>query len=97
MLEKAVAVFLVLGLLIATLAVLRQKGLATLNLTLPKRSAANRRMQVIERISLTPHHSLHLVRVHDKVLLVGVSPSSCGQIDSFTDNFKETTSPEVRG
>lgn len=84
MLEKTAAVFLVLGLLIVTLIVLRRKGLASLNVTLPKRSPGERRLQVIERIPLTAHHSLHLVRIENRFILVGVSPSGCSHIDSFT-------------
>ena len=40
-------------------------------------------MQVIERLPLTANHSLHLVRVHDRVILIGVSPSGCTQLDTF--------------
>ena len=42
-----------------------------------KRPGPQPRLQSIERLSLTPHHSLHLVRVDDRTLVVAVSPQSC--------------------
>lgn len=36
-----------------------------------------RRLELIERLPLTPHHSLHVVRMDEKLLLIGVSPSGC--------------------
>ncbi|MEO8659290.1 MAG: flagellar biosynthetic protein FliO [Bryobacteraceae bacterium] len=42
-----------------------------------KRPGPGPRLQSIERLTLTPHHSLHLVRVDDRTVMVAVSPSSC--------------------
>ena len=81
--EQTAAVFVVLAILIATLWFLRQKGLATLKVSLPRKMARGSLLQVVERVSLTPQHSLHLVRLGDRVLLVGVSPTGCTGIDSF--------------
>ncbi len=83
MLGQTSAVLFVLLLLIATLWFLRQKGVVTLGTAMTRRLARQRLMQVIERIPLTANHSLHLVRVHDRVLLIGVSPSGCNQLESF--------------
>jgi len=38
-------------------------------------------MQAIERLSLTPQHSLHLVSVSGRVLLIAVSPGGCSLLD----------------
>jgi flagellar biosynthetic protein FliO len=81
--SQSIAAFLVLLLLVAFLWVMRRRGLATFNLALSKSLAKQKAMQVIERLPLTAHHSLHLVRIQDRVILIGVSPSSCTQIDSF--------------
>ncbi len=86
MLQQILAALLVLALLMATLWLLRRKGLASVHMTLPKRSGAARQIDVIERMSLTAHHSLHLVRVHDRTILIGVSPSGCRRIASFRDS-----------
>ncbi len=84
MIGQMTAVLFVLLLLVAALWVLRRQGLATVNFALNKKLAREKLMQVIERVPLTAHHSLHLVRVQDKVILIGVSPSGCHQIESFT-------------
>jgi flagellar biosynthetic protein FliO len=83
MLRQTVAVFFVLLLLAATLWLLRRRGLATVNTMLTKRLSKQKLMQVVERVPLTANHSLHLVRIQDRVILIGVSPSGCHQIDSF--------------
>jgi flagellar biosynthetic protein FliO len=80
---QSIAAFLVLLLLVAFLWAMRRRGLASFNLALGKSLAKQRAMQVIERLPLTAQHSLHLVRIQDRVILVGVSPSSCTQIDAF--------------
>ena len=35
------------------------------------------RMAVLERLTLTPHHTLCLVRIGDRKMLIGTSPSMC--------------------
>ena len=82
MIEQTLAAVFVIALLLATVWVLRRKGLATSNWTWKRSNRANS-MQVIERLQLTAQHSLHLVRVDDVLILIGLSPSSCGQIASL--------------
>jgi len=69
--QQTLVVVFVLGLLGATLYWLRSKGLARFNGTRIGRTAG-RRMQTIERITLTPQHSLHLVNVSGRILLIAV-------------------------
>ncbi len=83
MLGQIIAVFSVLTLLAAMLWLLRRRGLATVNTVLAKRLSKQKWMQVVERMPLTANHSLHLVRIGDRVILIGVSPSGCQQLDSF--------------
>ena len=73
-------VLFVLMLLGATLYWLRRKGFASMSLKSLHRGA-ERRMQSIERLSLAPNHSLHLVAVGGRVLLIGVSPGGCAVLD----------------
>lgn len=80
MFQQLLAIFLVLALLVTTLWLLRRKGLASVNLSLPGRSAGPKEMELIERLTLTAHHSLHLVRVKDRVILIGLSPSGCSTL-----------------
>jgi len=73
--QQTLTVVFVLGLLGATLYWLRSKGLAQFKGGIARAGA--RRMQTIERLALTPQHSLHLVNVSGRVLLIAVSPGSC--------------------
>ena len=79
--EQLAMVLLVLALLAGVLWVLRNRGLASFRPGAWKNTSA-RRLQVIERLPLTPSHSLHLVRVADRVLLIGVAPSGCTLLDT---------------
>ena len=44
--------------------------------------AAGRRMQAVERLALAPHHSLCLVRLGGRGILIGLSPSGCTVLES---------------
>lgn len=78
--QQVTAVLFVLAVLAATVWVLRARGLA--GFSFPNRRRSVRRMQSLERLVLTPHHSLHLIRVDGQVVIVGVSPSGCQLIQS---------------
>jgi len=79
-LQQVLTVLFVLGLLGGTLFWLRSKGLARFAVKGIGR-ASGRQMQSIERLHLTPQHSLHLVRVAGKVMLIAVSPGGCAVLD----------------
>jgi flagellar biogenesis protein FliO len=81
-LQQVLTVLFVLGLLGGTLFWLRSKGLARFTVKGMARGGG-RQMQSIERLPLTPQHSLHLVRVAGKVLLIAVSPGGCAVLDGI--------------
>lgn len=72
--KESFAITLVFGLLWAALWLLRKKGLIHAGRSLKRPSGGNI-MEVIDRIRLTPQHSVHLVRVLDRRLVVGVHAS----------------------
>jgi len=74
------AVFLVMALLGGVLFLLKKRGAAAFRL--PRMSGAPRQLEVIERVTLGPHHALHLVRVGERRVLVATAPSSCQVIES---------------
>ena len=74
------AVFLVMALLGGVLFLLKKRGAASFRM--PRMSGAPRQMEVIERVTLGPHHALHLVRVGERRVLVATAPSSCQVIES---------------
>lgn len=80
MFEQLAAVAVVLGLLLALLWFLKSKGWARTSLR-ASRGQDGPRLEVIDRLSLTPHHSLHLVRLADRTLLVGISPNGCDLLE----------------
>jgi flagellar biogenesis protein FliO len=84
--EQIAMVLLVFGLLGGLLWVLKKRGMAALPLAAlgmgRRRGAGNRRMEVLERMPLTPQHAIHLVRVSGKVVLIGTAPSSCTILDA---------------
>jgi flagellar biogenesis protein FliO len=78
--QPVLAVLFVLGLLGGSLYWLRAKGLARFTGKRIGRQGV-RRMQALERLPLTPQHSLHLVSVGGRTLLVAVSPGGCTVVD----------------
>jgi flagellar biogenesis protein FliO len=82
-LQQTGAVLLVLILLGAAVYVLKRKNLTLFN-RVPGFGGGERRLQVVERVSLGPHHTLCLVRVGERTVLVTTSPASCHIAEGFT-------------
>lgn len=75
MARQIFAVLTVLALLGAALWVLRRGGVATGRGLRPNRGT--KKLESIERLALTPQHSLHLVRIDGRELVVGTHPTGC--------------------
>jgi flagellar biogenesis protein FliO len=50
------------------------------------RVRGERRMQVVERVALTPQHTLCLVKVGERLVMIGTAPSSCQLIETIEDS-----------
>ncbi|HUB82905.1 MAG TPA: flagellar biosynthetic protein FliO [Bryobacteraceae bacterium] len=74
---RVAGVLLLLGL---TLWFLRRRGTAG---RFAARTGSTRRLEHLERLSLGPHHTLHLVRCGDSSLLVASSPGGCSVLESI--------------
>ena len=75
-LEPLLAVVFVLALLGGALFQLRKRGAA--QFSFPRMSAPGvRRMEVLERLSLGSQHTLHLIRVDGRAMVVATAPTSC--------------------
>jgi flagellar biogenesis protein FliO len=48
------------------------------------------KLEVVDRLPLTPHHSLHLVRWADRTLLIALSPQGCTLLESAPDGVVST-------
>jgi flagellar biosynthetic protein FliO len=79
--QQLLAVIVVLGLLCGSLWLLKRKGWVRTGLRRPARPGQPR-LEVLDRLALTPQHSLHLVRLADRTLLVGLSPQGCNLLES---------------
>ena len=75
------AVGLVFGLLGTALWALRRRGLIAGRGIMRGRKAGGR-LERLERLALTPHHTLHLVRVADRALLIGAHAAGCTLLDT---------------
>jgi flagellar biosynthetic protein FliO len=80
LIRQMTAVAGVLTLLLAVLWWLRRRGFAQAGAL---RLARGRRMERLERLALSPQHTLHLVRLGDTALVVAASPSGCSLIRSL--------------
>ncbi len=78
--SQIAAVAGVLGLLAASLWWLRRRGFGAIP---PVGRGAARRMECLERLPLGPQHTLHLIRLGEKALLVASSPSGCALLESL--------------
>lgn len=68
--------------LLAVCGVLLMLGAAVMWLRRRTPRANARRLAAVERLALSPHHSLHLVRLAGRGLLIGVSPAGCALLES---------------
>jgi flagellar biogenesis protein FliO len=89
--QQIIAVCMVLAALGGALWWLRRKGLVQFAANgMGKRE---RNMQVLERLPLTAQHSLHLVRIEGRVVLVAVAPGGCSILD--TSRTSDRHQPET--
>ena len=78
LIQSFAGVVLVLALLGGTLLFLKRRGLAMPH----AKSSEIRKLEVLERVSLGPHHALHLVRAGDRCVLIATAPSFCQVLDT---------------
>ncbi len=78
LIQSFAGIVLVMALLGGALLALKRRGM-----TLPSQGV--RKLEVIEKVSLGPHHSLHLVRTGDRCVLIATAPSFCQVLDGRGD------------
>jgi flagellar biosynthetic protein FliO len=81
--EQIGMILLVFALLGGLLWFSKRRGVAAFSLGgRGGRGGSGRRLEVLERVSLTPQHALHLVRVAERTVLIATAPSSCTLLDA---------------
>ena len=83
MLQQTLAILLVLALLASTLYVVKRKGWTQLPGGVKTSGGRSKEMAYLERLPLGPQHSLHLVQVRDRILVISQAPSGCSRVASF--------------
>jgi flagellar biogenesis protein FliO len=85
-LRQVFSVLLVFSLLGAVLWVLRRGGKVSLKGLAWKRALGNSRTMVaVERLSLTPQHTLHIVLIDGRELLVVTHPQGCSVLTTASE------------
>jgi flagellar biogenesis protein FliO len=79
-LVSVAGVLIVFGLLGLLLFVLKRRGFVSFRDVMLAKTKGPRDLQAIDRLSLTPAHSLHVVRACGRTLLLSVGPQSCQYI-----------------
>ena len=87
-LRQFTAIALTLLLLAASLWWLRRKGLAQW-----RRARPGRVMEVIESRTLAPGHTLHLVRIADRVLAIATHNGGCALLEARQYSDVQPASP----
>jgi len=74
--RQAVSVLLVFALLGAALWALRRRGA----IHWQRQRGRAKSLQSLERLALTPQHSLHLIRIDGRELIVATHPQGCSML-----------------
>jgi flagellar biogenesis protein FliO len=83
MFQQLFAVAGVLGALCIMVWAMKRKGLVRVNFRGARGAQDSQtRLEVLDRLVLTPHHSVHLIRLADRTLLVGLSPNGCNLLET---------------
>jgi len=77
-------VLAVLGILVTALYLLKQRGIARFT-GIRRLGGPERIMKVVERIPLTPQHTMHLVQIGQRRVLISSSPGSCQLITEISE------------
>jgi flagellar biogenesis protein FliO len=87
LIQPLAAILFVAALLGGALFLLKKRGGVS--------SGRSRRLEVIERVSLGPHHALHLVRAGDRLVLIATAPAACQLLDHAVSERVEAWGTEA--
>lgn len=82
--QQLIVVFFVFATLGGAMWWLKANGWAQVRSSLPL-SRQGKQLQVVERLALSPQHSVQIIRVAQKLLLVGISPAGCQVLERLED------------
>jgi hypothetical protein len=86
--QQLTAIGFVLVFLAAGLFVAHRRGLLRLNL--PANRRAERRLELVDRLALTPQHAIHFIRVEERQVLIATYP---GGVEWLPSNENQGSTP----
>lgn len=75
--QPMAAIVLVMALLGGALFLMRKRGAVMFPNAFKGTAGGSRQLEVIERLSLGPQHTVHLVRVGGRCVLIATAPGNC--------------------
>ncbi len=88
MYRQFLGVLVVLGILVTALYLMKQKGLVRFT-GARVLGGGERMVKVIERVPLTAQHTVHLVQIGQRRVLISSSPGSCQLITEISEHEAE--------
>jgi len=85
MYRQFLGVLVVLAILVTALYLLKQRGLVRFTGARVLGGGADRMVKVIERVPLTAQHTVHLVQIGQRRVLISSSPGSCQLITEISE------------
>jgi flagellar biogenesis protein FliO len=82
--RQFVGVLLVLGILVTALYLLKQRGIVRFK-SVRGLGGPDRLVKVVERIPLDAQHTVHLVQIGERRILIASSPGSCQLITEVSE------------
>lgn len=82
-LVQMIGVLFVMALMAALLWFLRSKGVAQFPMVIRSMKNKSQLLYTVDRLALTPQHSLHAVRVANRILIIGVSPAGLTTLEQM--------------
>lgn len=91
LLRPILSMALVFALLGAALWLLRRNGLGAAGGRRRRRNPG--RLEPIDRLALSPQHTLHLIRVDDRAVLIAAHPGGCTVLDRLSGESARASAP----
>ena len=82
-------IVIVFGLLGLLLYALKRGGMMAFNGGFMSKTSGKRELELIDRLALTPTHSLHMIRAGSRTLLVSVGPQACQYVADLDPATRE--------
>lgn len=93
--QQLFSVAIVLGLLLFFAGWARRRGFVRMGGIAS--SIRKGQLQSLDRLILSPQHSLHLVRVNQRVILVALSPGGCSVLETPETGMTSLDCADIRG